>query len=227
MAEILQDQRVGRITGDQCQYGQESSQGDPVRKSTDWMSNSPDPPKKLEKRCKGRNGDCSRRGGGRHATASGRVAREAAIYPFKLCRAILEGCRNQLRKDDRIHDGMYGIQGLFEEDSAQTLQSSYHDALTGERLSVEESAVAERVFAVHSNDEVFKDSVTGQPLEKALVSAARKLEMEYFEEKNVWERRPRAEALARTGKAPISVRWIDTNKGDDDEPNYRSRLVAR
>ena len=227
MAEILQDQRVSRITGDQCQYGQESHKGDPVRKSTGWMSNSPELLKKLEKRCKGRNGDCSRRGAGRHATASGRVAREAAIYPFKLCRAILEGCRNQLRKDGRIHDGMYGIQGLFEEDSAQTLMSSYHDALTGERLSVEESAVAERVFAVHSKDEVFKDSVTGQPLEKALVRAARKLEMEYFEEKNVWERRPRAEALARTGKAPISVRWIDTNKGDDDEPNYRSRLVAR
>ena len=54
---------------------------------------------------------------------------------------------------------MHGIQGLFEEDSAQTLQSSYHDALTGERLSVEESAVAERVFAVHGKDEVFKDSV--------------------------------------------------------------------
>ena len=29
------------------------------------------------------------------------------------------------------------------------------------------------------------------------------------------------------GKAPISVRWVDVNKGDDDNPNYRSRLVAR
>jgi hypothetical protein len=61
MAEILQDQRVSRITGDQCQYGQESSQGDPVKKSTGWMSNSPGLLKKLEKRGKGRNGDCSRR----------------------------------------------------------------------------------------------------------------------------------------------------------------------
>ena len=45
--------------------------------------------------------------------------------------------------------------------------------------------------------------------------------------KQVWDKRPRSEALARTGKAPIAVRWIDTNKGDDDCPNYRSRLVAR
>ena len=33
--------------------------------------------------------------------------------------------------------------------------------------------------------------------------------------------------MARTGKKPISVRWLDGNKGDDEECNYRSRLVAR
>ena len=30
-----------------------------------------------------------------------------------------------------------------------------------------------------------------------------------------------------TGKAAISVRWVDVNKGDDLHPKYRSRLVAR
>ena len=29
------------------------------------------------------------------------------------------------------------------------------------------------------------------------------------------------------GKAPISVRWVDVSKGHDENPNYRSRLVAR
>ena len=43
----------------------------------------------------------------------------------------------------------------------------------------------------------------------------------------MWEKVPRSEALARTGKAPISVRWIDNSKGDDDDPNVRCRLVAR
>ena len=38
---------------------------------------------------------------------------------------------------------------------------------------------------------------------------------------------PREEAFRRAGKAPISVKWVDTNKGDDEQPNYRSRLVAR
>ena len=43
----------------------------------------------------------------------------------------------------------------------------------------------------------------------------------------MWEKCEHAEALARTGRKPITVRWVDVNKGDDDNPNYRSRLVAR
>ena len=30
-----------------------------------------------------------------------------------------------------------------------------------------------------------------------------------------------------SGRPPISVRWVDVNKGDEANPNYRSRLVAR
>ena len=30
-----------------------------------------------------------------------------------------------------------------------------------------------------------------------------------------------------TGKAPMTLRWVDTNKGDKQHPRYRSRLVAR
>ena len=36
-----------------------------------------------------------------------------------------------------------------------------------------------------------------------------------------------AKAWANTGKKPIAVRWVDVNKGDDEDPNYRSRLVGR
>ena len=30
-----------------------------------------------------------------------------------------------------------------------------------------------------------------------------------------------------THRAPISLRWVDTNKGDDEFENYRSRIVVR
>ena len=30
-----------------------------------------------------------------------------------------------------------------------------------------------------------------------------------------------------TGKKPIGVRWVDTNKGSEEVPDVRCRLVAR
>ena len=41
------------------------------------------------------------------------------------------------------------------------------------------------------------------------------------------KKRPRSECFEVTGKAPIGVRWVDINKGDDQSPEYRSRLVAK
>ncbi len=69
--------------------------------------------------------------------------------------------------------------------------------------------------------------VTGQPLDSAPVDKACALELEYFESTQAWEKRPYAEAMAKMGNKAIPVRWIDTNKGDEDNPNYRSRLVSR
>ena len=43
----------------------------------------------------------------------------------------------------------------------------------------------------------------------------------------MWALRRVNECLRKTGKPPISVRWVETNKGDDLNPRIRSRLVAR
>ena len=37
----------------------------------------------------------------------------------------------------------------------------------------------------------------------------------------------KSRCFEQTGKAPIGVRWIDVNKQDEDNPLYRSRLVAK
>ena len=60
-----------------------------------------------------------------------------------------------------------------------------------------------------------------------LVEEARAKELLYFHSKGVWTKVPKSSARARTGRGPISVRWVDVNQGDDQNPNYRSRLVAR
>ena len=82
---------VDRVIADQCQYGAVADSGGPVEKPTGFMSNSQMVRLELSKRCRGRGGKCSRKEGGRHVVCSGRVARKAAIYPFELCRAILNG----------------------------------------------------------------------------------------------------------------------------------------
>ena len=73
----------------------------------------------------------------------------------------------------------------------------------------------------------FKDDLAQQPLRDDLVRDARAKELEFFCSNGVWTKVPRQRSYDRIGKAPISVRWVDVNKGDEYEPNYRSRLVAR
>ena len=45
--------------------------------------------------------------------------------------------------------------------------------------------------------------------------------------RQVWIEKPVEECMRDTGKPPISVRWLVTNKGDALHPNVRCRLVAK
>ena len=73
----------------------------------------------------------------------------------------------------------------------------------------------------------FVDANTGLPLDEGLCLAARKKDIDYFKSKVVWEMRSVKKARAKMGRSPISGRWIEINKGDDQAPNIRSRFVAR
>jgi hypothetical protein len=137
--------------------------------------------------------------------ASGRVAAEAAIYSDDLCRSIIHGMKMQMRDDGLLHRGCFGLQAHDDEkereDSMKRLENGYSGA--------------------------YHDDLTGQVLNDELVKEARAKEIAYFVAKGVWRRVPRATAYQRTGRPPITVRWVDVNKGDDKNPKYRSRLVAR
>ena len=142
----------------------------------------------------------------------------AAVYHFKLCRAIRVGFRNQLRKDGVCKDGFVGmLESGMEGQDLPAVLPCFH--LTNDKGSVLKVQV--------EGDKVFRDDLTGQLLDPELVRAARKKELEYFDGKDVWVLRPIDECRRVTGKAPVTVRWVDVNKGDDLKPNVRSRLVAR
>ena len=71
------------------------------------------------------------------------------------------------------------------------------------------------------------DDVTGKSLDSKLVKQARTEEMKEFNKHGVYHKVPVKECWDKTGKAPLGVRWIDINKGDDENKEYRSRLVAK
>ena len=67
------------------------------------------------------------------------------------------------------------------------------------------------------------DDLTGLPLPPESCKAARMKDVDYFRSKGIWEIKTLSEAGIETGRRPISIRWVETNQGDDDNPNIRSR----
>ena len=51
--------------------------------------------------------------------------------------------------------------------------------------------------------------------------------MKEFKKHGVYTKVSEKECWRVTGKGPIGTRWVDINKGDEDRPEYRSRLVAK
>ena len=209
MADLECMPGVDKIRGDQCQFGAVAPHGPnagaPVLKPTRFLTNSEELKKALARRCTGTGGRCSRPEGGVHTQCNGSITAEMAKYPRELCRAVLRGITRQLHADRRMKPGCYGVQAVDDEEEIK--QHSYGP---------------EQGFSGR-----FRDDLTGQVLRDDLVLQARMKELEFFHSKGVWLKVPRDRARAVTGRNPISVRWVDVNKGDELEPKYRSRLVAR
>ena len=105
----------------------------------------------------------------------------AAVYHFKLCRANLVAFRRHLQKDGICKDGFID---MMEKDlEPQQLPALAFTNNIGEILDI-------RIDI----DEIYKDDLTGQLLDSALVKAARAKELEYFESKGVWQLRRAEEA---------------------------------
>ena len=82
--EVLQHTGVSRITADQCQLGQETDKGEPIRKPTGFMSNYEDILGHLHKRCQGRGGPCSRPSGETHQLSKREKTKGDAQQPSRL-----------------------------------------------------------------------------------------------------------------------------------------------
>ena len=74
--------------------------------------------------------------------------------------------------------------------------------------------------------EEYVDDVHGRKLDAKAVRKARQLELDWCRRMGVWQHVPR-QVMIDEGLRPISLRWVDTNKGDESRPNIRSRICAR
>jgi hypothetical protein len=83
------------------------------------------------------------------------------------------------------------------------------------------------IDAFEDDGEEFFDAITWEKLDSRLVRIARREEIEYYRQMNVYSKVSKAVCVERTGKAPIKVMWVDHNKGTNDKPEIRSRLVAK
>ena len=136
---------------------------------------------------------------------SGRAAAAAARYPEGLCKAVRRRLMKAMRNKGEHVRKLYNLSKLGRE-KKQSQPDLDHD----------EEGIGWNA----------QDDATGEALDPKEVMKARAKEMGYIRDKKVWKTIKRAEA-EKQGWRLIQTRWIDINKGDKDNPNYRSRFVGK
>lgn len=223
---------------DQCMYGLTTRvQGEYVsaKKPTKFMTNSWCVQQQLRVRCDGSH---------EHGHLEGGRAAAAAEYPTKLSEAICRGVAEQVVYDRSArvctHSLSLGATQTWKKRLYNLIQRQPHwndnlHELDGTPRSRQEQEGAngckelcDHVYALHDFDMNLRaiDDVSGVELDPNMVLEARKKEMEYFRKLNVYSHVPRSE-LGKTQGKLIKTRWIDVNKADTTNPDYRSRLVGK
>ena len=209
---MLNKEGVMKVTADQCQYGLKSRDNNregPARKSTSFMTNSPCVAAKLTRRCPNRDGTRVHN----HVVLQAGRTRAAQIDPPGLCRAICLGIKEQINAD-RQGQFLLMEMGNAPENAKSLMNMSEKIKKKCETVEECDAVVMEEAW----------DDVSGRALDPEQVKKARKEEIEYVHKMGLYVKVPISECHNKTGKPPITVRWIDINKGDTDNPNYRSRL---
>ena len=75
--------------------------------------------------------------------------------------------------------------------------------------------------------EDYYDDITGKILDTTEVMKARQNEIDELLRLQVFDKVHTDQCWQHTGRAPITARWIDIDKGDEQKHVYRSRFVAR
>ena len=116
----------------------------------------------------------------------------------------------EAKEDEDMVDGLWASMSISEVYS-DIANDDYEECRTNKELEVSTAA----------------DDLTGKVLDWDEVVKARLEEVEFLKRKGIFAEVPYDECMQKTGRKPTSVRWVDINKGTEETPIYRSRLVAR
>ena len=103
--------------------------------------------------------------------------------------------------------------------------SALPEELKGDDVCPSKELHEDEAGYVLSDGTVAFDDQSGAPLKPSLMKKARREEIAYFKSMGVYDKVPMDECWQETGQAPIGVRWVDINEGDEARPSYR--LVAK
>ena len=209
VTRIMAMDGVDAVAVDMCAYGMRVDTGQqqgPARKRTKIMSNSVEVLKRIAMQCPNMQEDVSKHHV--HVPLESGRAKRCQVYPREFSRRICEGiaAEKRLRRLGMISLPLLELDELSDD--------------------IKDGGVAARDLHESGWTEAFDDQ-SGERLDPALVWKARMEEMAYFRSMNVYSKVSMARCVERTGRKPIAVRWVDINKGDAANPNYRSRLVAK
>ena len=211
MQELLHTPGIFCVKGPMCHWemppppGRKGDGSVPeyVRKETGWMTNSPLLAKILEQSC---SNDVGGKPWHRHISLVGWVAHFAARYPPRLVTAVLRGLREQMFASGAV--------------------ASLEDDLSGP-VPEEPDVPEDWKELLTEGADGFWDDVNGGWLPKAETEKARAEELEWVRKEQVYENRPRQEAVD-AGIRPLDLLWVDTNKSVKPGTwTIRSRLCVR
>ena len=143
----------------------------------------------------------------------GRRSMQAAKYIKGLCEAICQGLVEENELSKRHIKRIVTVQKICQVDNIHQLRSL-------------------KMVTAEDHEEICQegtqawDDVTGEALDTKKVEEARIKEVEYLISENVWTKILRREATQK-GYKIVKTRWLDINKGDSEQPEYRSRFVGK
>ncbi|CAE7372762.1 GIP, partial [Symbiodinium sp. CCMP2592] len=208
--ELAQRMDAHLVEGPMCEWKVDESgkliAGQSGKRRTRWITDSATVATALEKLCKD-----SGKVWNRELSFKEGIVQAKAEYPPKLERAVLAGVRAQLVLDGEMREvGHVGGPDPHEE---PPLEEYLHESLPkASELYVKEPVI---------------DANTGAELDPRKVAEARASELAWVKKQGVYDKVDESICWSETGRPPITLKWVDRNKGDDVKENFRSRLVVR